>query len=206
MSRRLLAFVLPALLLGAAGTARAQGVGTYIGSLNWNVSLPMGDTKDFIGNTSYLGFTLDGDRFIRDKISVGFTFGWQEIYEETAGTFQLESGAITGTQYRHLMYLPFLVHGRWYPTGTGRITPFLGVGTGAYFIKQDLEVGIYGAIEDEWHFAVAPEAGIHIPFERGIGVTLQARYNLPLSSGPYLGGDNKAWDNVALQLGLMWFR
>src|SRR3982751_576326 len=57
----------------------------YVGTLSYTTASPAGDSKDFANNFSWLGFTAEGDWFMRKNISTGFILGWQEIYNEQDG-------------------------------------------------------------------------------------------------------------------------
>ena len=81
----------------------------YLGTLSYTMAQPAGDAKDFANGFSWLGFTVEGDWFLKTNLSAGFILGWQEIYKESNGdTFELDNGATTGRTYRHIGSLPLL--------------------------------------------------------------------------------------------------
>jgi hypothetical protein len=179
--------------------ARAQGFGDkpYMGSFFWNTAQPAGYANDFIGAFSWLGFTFEGDRFYSPNFSTGIVLGWQELYDQTGfQQYNFPQGAATGTTYRHLMIVPILVKARYWTgeTHQGRtMHPFFGAAIGTYYIRQTLDFGIYTAEESNWHFGLAPEAGIVMGQVRGAAWTLLARYNYAVKAGEYLDGKKPAW-------------
>lgn len=66
-----LIIVLSALTIGA----NAQNIAGFV----YQVSLPTGETKDFIDNTSWFGFGLEGRQFINENASVGMYVGWNKF-------------------------------------------------------------------------------------------------------------------------------
>lgn len=176
----------------------------YMGTLTYSPAMPTGDTKNFVDDFSWLGFTLEGDWFgWRDDISTGFIIGWQEMYQESNGdSFTFPIGTTTGRTYRHISAIPLLFRGRYWANADKQIQPFVGAGIGTYWMKQLLDFGIYTADEDHWHFGVAPEVGVMFTTRGGVGYTLNARYNYPVKAGDYLGGDKKAWAYWGIGMGI----
>jgi hypothetical protein len=97
-----------------AFAANAQiGVTPYVGTFNYTMAAPSGDSRDFADSYSWLGFTLEGDWFLKQNLSTGFILGWQEIHKEQNGdSFQFDNGTATGRTYRHLMSIPLLARAR----------------------------------------------------------------------------------------------
>ena len=51
-------------------------------------------------------------------------------------------------------------------------------------------MGVYRIDNDNWHFGIAPEAGLIIPFgDPTAGLYLSGRYNYAFDSGTALGGE-----------------
>jgi hypothetical protein len=196
-------------LLGAAAippsTAGAQvGNSPYLGSFTYTTAMPVGDTKDFANDFSWLGFTLEGDWFTRPNISTGFIAGWQEIYKNVKGDqFTFDNGAVYGSTYRHISSIPILLRARYWRGHQGEaFHPFAGLGLGTYWMKQTLDLGLYTAEESHWHFGLAPEVGVLMATKGGVGVTLNARYNYPFAAGDYLGGKSASFSYWGFGIGL----
>jgi hypothetical protein len=130
----------------ARGNAQRQ----YVGTLSYTMAQPSGDASDFANNFSWLGFTVEGDWFLRPNISAGFISGWQEIYKEQSGDeFTFANGAVAGRTYRHIGSLPILARARyWTGTPGDRAHMFAGLGLGTYWMKQTVDLGIYTADEN----------------------------------------------------------
>ena len=191
-----------------ASAARAQGLGEkpYMGSFFYNTALPVGDSKNFTDGYSWMGFTFEGDRFLTPNWSTGIVLGWQELYDQTGfEQYDFPQGAATGTTYRHLMVVPILVKGRYWTgeTHQGRnLHPFFGAAIGTYYVRQTLDFGIYTAEESNWHFGLAPEAGVVLGQVRGAAWTLLARYNYPVKAGEYLNGAKSVWSYWQFGVGI----
>ena len=197
-------FLLTLVALPFAGGNAQLASKQYVGTLSYTTASPVGDSKDFANAFSWLGFTIEGDWFIRQNISTGFILGWQEIYNETNGEqFTFDNGDVTGRTYKHLGALPILARARYWTGAPGEtFHAFAGLGVGTYWVKQTVDVGIYTADEDHWHFGVAPEVGFLVKTGYGVGWTVNARYNYPVATGDYLSGTSKSWSYWGIGLGL----
>ena len=197
------AVVAATLILPANADAQRRTRG-YMGTLTYSPAVPTGDTKNFVDDFSWLGFTLEGDWFgWRDDISTGFIIGWQELYQESNNdSFEFPIGTTTGRTYRHISAIPLLFRGRYWANADKQIQPFVGAGVGTYWMKQMLDFGIYTGEEDHWHFGVAPEVGVMFTTRGGVGWTLNARYNYPFKAGDYLSGDSKSWAYWGIGMGV----
>ena len=80
---------------------------------------------------------------------------------------------------------------------------FIGLNAGMYYILQRLDVGVYRLDNDNWHFGMAPEAGIIIPFDGdNTAFYVGARYNYAFDSGTTLGGnENNFYSFYEINLG-----
>jgi hypothetical protein len=203
ISARPLTWALCLLVFLAVPIARGNAQRTYVGTLSYTMAQPSGDASDFANNFSWLGFTVEGDWFIRDKISAGFISGWQEIYKEQGGdSFTFANGTVSGRTYRHIGSLPILARARyWTGTPGDRAHAFAGLGLGTYWMKQTVDLGIYTADEDHWHWGVAPEVGVLVKTGYDIGWTLNARYNYPVATGDYLAGKSASWSYWGFGIG-----
>ena len=185
--------------------ARGHAQKQYVGTLAYTMAQPSGDASDFANNFSWLGFSVEGDWFIRDKISTGFIAGWQEIYkEEGQGSYTFSNGTVTGARiYKHIGSLPLLARARyWTGTPGDRAHAFAGLGVGTYWMKQTVDAGIYTADSDAWHFGIAPEVGVLVKTGYDIGWTLNARYNYPFAAGDYLGGKSASFSYWGIGIGV----
>jgi outer membrane protein W len=81
------------------------------------------------------------------------------------------------------------------------LRPYIGLGAGAYYIKQRLEIGVMMLEVDNWHFGLMPEVGVLIPTESVIFI-IRAKYNYAFSAGKSIGKDAIDISYVSLNVGV----
>lgn len=176
------------LLLGLIVSGNAQH--SYW-SINWDIAKGMGDTGDFVGNTSFRGISADGRYFFSENASVGGFFGWNVLNDKLSDLppYEFEGadgsiGHISGTQYRYLNIFPVLINAHYYVETGGDIKPYAGMGIGTVYTEQRVDVGLTSLYSDTWAFGVQPEVGVYIPFGySGTGLNLAVRYLYGTSAG-----------------------
>jgi hypothetical protein len=191
-------------LIGSWSSASAQDNITMI---TYQPSVAVGDLEDFIGETSWIGWGLEGRRF-RDptsKLTMGFSFAWNVFDERFTGTTDFDQGAVTGTQRRWVNSLPFLITGDYYLNRKSGFKPYVGVGAGAYYIVQRIDIGVFKREVTNWHFGVEGEAGFQFPLGDIEGV-VAARYNYAFAAGDALYGDPVDITYVSAIVGLAYTR
>ena len=165
-----------ALLISVA--AYSQGLYT----LSYAISIPTGETGDYLSKPSFRGATFDGRGFITDNISLGGMVNWTVFYEHLPSASVTEgSRTATGTNYRYINAYPILFNAHYYwKLGEKNLRIYGGTGIGAYSINKRTEAGTWYWEEKNWHFGFAPEAGILIPvgFSSFINVSLKWNYAL----------------------------
>ena len=67
---------------------------------------------------------------------------------------------------------------------------YFGTGVGTYYIKQRLEIGLVAFESDNWHFGLAPEAGVLIKLSRDATMIFDVKYNYAFSAGENIGGSS----------------
>ncbi len=186
------------LLPGLAGSAQAARHVAYVGDNLWlgsyNVSIPLSDTKDYIGQTSWLGFTVEARHFLKPNATVGLLTGWTTIYNKSYRVSQTGSTTVSGVQARYLNIFPLLANGYFYFGDRDTPSFYLGGGVGTYWIERRTEVGLYAFTENDWHFGVAPEIGIAFPHGR-TSIVLSARYNHAFAAGSV---NQQSWLSLGL--------
>ena len=105
-----------------------------------------------------------------NTITLGLSFGWnifdEKSYEPIDLDYGAASGTITGTQVRTINSFPILVGFDHYFGKQNDMRTFIGVNTGVYYILQRLNIGVYQIDNDNWHFGLAPEGGVVMPYRR----------------------------------------
>ncbi len=154
---KLVAVLLASVLLASAAHAQDYWFG-----VSYDTSMPLEDTKEFAGDFSWLGLSLEGRKMVNDNASVGFVFAWHEMDKEFTGVAPVSQGVdVFAAQKRYINSFPMLVNAHYYLGQPGKPRLHVGLGLGAYLIERRVELGeIYVLDEDTWHFGIAPEAGI----------------------------------------------
>jgi hypothetical protein len=202
-----------ALLVFISFTSFAQELLTNV---TWNIGIPVSKMNQYTTDVTYRGFTIAGRRFLDKYNSVGFMTGWNVFDEKSYDPIDLAggengSGTLSGTQIRSVNSFPLLVGIHHHYGKKEDMRVFLGLNAGMYYILQRLDVGVYRLDNDNWHFGMAPEAGIIIPFDgENTGFYLGARYNYAFDSGTTLGGsENNFYSfyeiNIGFAFSSRWF-
>ena len=157
----------------------AQRAGRWTTTLWYSTVMGVSDTKDFAGDFSWRGFSMDVEQALTDDFTVGINTGWHVLSEKSQGTGQFDSGAISGTSFRYMNSVPLLLSANYFAGQQGGTRPFLGVGGGTYWIENRTDAGVFRVEDSNWHFGLMGEAGIVIR-RPSRTLTLSARYNWAL--------------------------
>ncbi len=154
-------------------------------NLNYQISVPFGDLKDFTDKASFRGMDLEYHKFVTERFSMGFAAGWNVFYQDinhATGDFHFKGNdnlyTMTGNQYRYVNTVPLTLIGRYFLTdGTSAVQPFLGLGAGARWTEKRLEIGQFTSTLSRWQFTFAPEIGMVVPFNDQVALNVGARYS-----------------------------
>jgi len=73
--------------------------------------------------------------------------------------------------------VPLMVNSHYY-FYPGMLMPYIGIGLGTYYIETRDFLGIYYVEEEAWHFGLAPEVGLTVPFgSSNTAFTVNVKYN-----------------------------
>lgn len=167
-------------------------------NLNYSMAVPMSETSDYIGNTSFRGVSFEGRAFLNDNISVGGYIGWN-VFDETKHNANFSGNGVDvhGTQFRFLNVLPIQVIGHYYIGGEfDRITPYVGLGVGTTHSLQRVEIGLVAFENNNWHLGFSPEVGVYIPVNYNLGFNVTARYDYAVES------NSSTYSNLTINVGL----
>ncbi len=173
MKKRALLVIPIALLLFSNGT---QAQDWYWG-MSYGMTAPVSDTKDFTEGVSWRNFAVDILATIRSNTAVGVNFGWNVFNDITAEVSSLENVDVGGTQFRYINSFPMLATVRQFTGRSGGPRFFYGAGIGAQYVKNRVDVGQWRLEDNTWHFALAPEIGVILPFGSDAKWFLNAKYN-----------------------------
>jgi opacity protein-like surface antigen len=179
--RRIITFI-SIIILTASGTF-SQGLLSVL----YDIGVPMGETTDFIGATSFRGFGLEARSFINNNLSYGGSFNWAIFYEEFGPReWEIEeTGTAFGKQYRYINSLPLMATMHYYFGEWDAKRLYVGGGLGAQKIDQRVDFGLYTANHNSWRFGFAPEVGLLIPVNFNSKLNLSAKYQYAVKSGDY---------------------
>ncbi len=189
-------FLVLVLCSGAVKADDAIGVVTY------DVSFPYGDMKDYISETSWRGFGLEGRWLVSPNFSLGLAWHWNTLSEKTSEMIEITNGHVTGNQFRLLYGSPIMATVFWYPKSpldNPGFMPYFGLGAGTIYVKKRLEIGVVAFNESNWHLGLTPEAGIMIPVGYYTNFIAGARFNYAFESG-----DAPSYQWWTLSLGFAW--
>ena len=189
------------ILLLVSASVSAQSMG----SITYNVAVPTDKLDNYIDEISWRGVGLEGRWFQSSNLSFGVSFGWNVFDLRTGDVIQIKEdnvgGAVSGTQLRYVNTFPMLATGHYY-TGKKRDQArfYVGAGVGTYYILQRLDA--YES--NNWHFGLAPEAGVLVTLSREVTMIFNVKYNYAFSSGEALGGGDNDVQYWGFNVGFAW--
>lgn len=156
-------------------------------NLNYQMSVPLGDLRDFTNKASFRGFDVEFHQFMGtdERFSLGAAIGWNVYYKDkndASGNFKFSGSndvyTITGNQYRYVNTVPMLAIGRFYFTDNNTaVRPYVGLGLGTSWTEKRLEVGQFASTVSRWQFAMSPELGMYVPLSSQFALNFGAKYN-----------------------------
>jgi opacity protein-like surface antigen len=158
-----------------AGVTYAQ---SGYSSISYQASVPFGGTASYLDKTSWRGGGGEIGTFLNSQLSIGLSANWNVFYQKVGLTTVNVSDATTlsGVEYRYINAFPLFAQVRYFTRDGDGILPYVGLGVGTAYMKQETRIGGYGFTNDGWQFGLYPEAGIS--FQMGNKrMLLGARYN-----------------------------
>lgn len=154
-------------------TANAQS------SFSIQYSMGFGGTiNNYITTTSWRGVTLEYKLYPQPNISIGIDAGWNHYYERRAfDTYTSGTSSYSGVQFRYANAVPIYITTNYYLSPGEKINPFIGVGIGTIYMDRYTDMGIFLVTDDNWHFALKPEAGVRVNLAMDMDMILALRYN-----------------------------
>lgn len=173
--------------------------------LDYNISYPTADTKDFTSDPSYKGIAVGSRGFLKPNFSAGILLAWHTFEQKTDQTLQLKDGSVQGEQTRILRSYPFFLNAHYYLGQEHKFRLYIGTNAGVYFINQQVESGNTVQDKSNWHFGLAPEAGFLIPLGWYANIHLNVRYNYGFTSGESITGEALPLSYWGISIGLAYF-
>ena len=194
MKRLLLALVAVPLL-----TTHVQAQGDWWWGVTYNISVPTGNTKDFVDKTSFRGASLEARKMIGQNASWGLLFGWYVFDQMRVDSVSAPGVDITGKPFNYVNVFPIQLTGHYYLGKRRGVRFFLGGGAGLMFYKQRTDVGLFRIEQNKTLLGIAPEIGVAIPLSWSLRGVVNVRYNYTTSSGDV---PSQSW--FGFGLGLAW--
>jgi opacity protein-like surface antigen len=197
------------LLLMMGLPLQAQDAVTVV---DYAISAPMSETKDYLDKTSFRGFHVDFRKFLggENKISIGGRVGWHVFNSDAiAETISIRTdelnGDVSGTQFRYINSFPLMAVFHAYFGEPGGVNAYVGSGAGVYYIKQRFEFGLLATEANNWQFGFAPEFGINVPVSDSIAANFNLVYNYALASGEDVSGNKSSQQYISFNIGLAFY-
>ncbi|NJK96644.1 MAG: porin family protein [Bacteroidales bacterium] len=152
--------------------------------ITYDVSAPLGNTMDFVGETSFRGFSFEAGMNLNDNFALGIKSGLHSFYESlNKDTYTDNNVTIYGKQFRYINSIPILLTASYFFRPDAGVSPYLTVGAGAYSFQRRIDLGLYNATNDfVWNFGLQPEVGMLFSLNKSLKLNLGARYNYILEN------------------------
>ncbi len=174
--------VLLLILVPASLSAQA-----WSGYLTYEMAYPTAETGDFISDMSLGGVGIGYRRFLfYPGFAIGVSWQWNTFQEKTRDLIELDGISVSGDQLRRIYASPILFNADYYYSGPEHewlVWPYAGVGVGPCYIDKSLQVGIADYEEKNWHFGIAPRAGMYFPIYNMIDGVVNFSYNYIFKAG-----------------------
>jgi hypothetical protein len=193
-----------AVLLAAAGTARADGylessyrLSTLV-SLTWEAAAPLQDLRTYVDQTSFRGGQLDLRFGVARHLSLGLATSWNWF----AQTFEQKSvsypdATVTAAVYDRAQFIALQGTVHWYLLD-GPVQPYLGAGAGGVWTSTFESVADLSRSSHSFDFAARGDAGVLVSIGPGFAVHVSARYQYTLAS--LRGVEDAQWLGVNVGL------
>jgi opacity protein-like surface antigen len=183
-------------LIGFGITAKAQN---SLYSLNYLVTLPSGNTADFIDVVSGRGFSFEYQKFINDHVTIGGELGYSTLFKRTENeVYTRETASLSGIQYRYQYAFPIMATAAYYHSFTNLIRPYVSLGIGTIATQRTIQMGMYESEDIHWQFGFRPELGTLIQPNDNMAFRFGVKY-----FGTLEGGDLAGQSNLGFNIGIV---
>ena len=147
--------------------------------VQWNISIPTSDFKNWINETSIRGIEFGGNYHFETNVTVGGAVGYGAFFKKTGKmTVDYQNNTVTAVHFRDLSSYYFMAEGGYAYQSDFFMTPYARIGIGAYYTEQVTQIGLLYWRDENWNFGLRPEIGVlmEVP-NSGIGFIVNAKYN-----------------------------
>ncbi|MEG2321496.1 MAG: outer membrane beta-barrel protein [Bacteroidales bacterium] len=170
--------------LSCVSIVKAQSYGNnmrQIYSLNYQMSIPLGGSKDFVSKASFEGININWAYFVTNNLAVGVDLTYNNYHENFGQKIYRPNDftAINAAQYRYTQVFPIKAQIKYFFTPNRFIKVYAGLGIGALSAGEHVVIQDIDVWDNNWGFLLAPEVGMLIPFgSKAIwGANITAGYN-----------------------------
>ncbi|MBU2651828.1 MAG: OmpW family protein [Bacteroidetes bacterium] len=179
--KRIFAFIIFGSLFFVPGVFAQQGGHL---SVQYDISFGMGDLGDYISKASFRGISVQYRYAATENILVGVDAAWYVFYEKRDyDTYTVGTQSISGIQYRTQNEMPILVAVDYLIFTDKVVNPYIGFGIGTLYTERATDMGIWRIVQDPWHFAIKPEAGILAEISGNTSAKIAVKYYNGFKSG-----------------------
>ena len=184
--------------LAIFSSALAMNGQEVIWKMTYDVGFPLSATKEFAGQVSWRGLSLDVDRFVNDRLAVGMGFAWSTFIEkEPDSYYERDRILLHGTQMRYINNMPLMARISYYMP-MDMFETYFSLGIGTAWQETRREIGTFAFTGNYWHFALAPELGVILPVGTSyVNAKVKYTHGFETSNGPALS-------YLSLGLGFAW--
>ncbi len=178
--------------LSCVSMGKAQSYGNnmrQIFSLNYQMSVPLGSSRDFVSKMSFEGININWAYFVTQRLAVGVDFTYNNYHQKIGQKIYRPNDftAVNAAQYRYTQVFPLKAQVKYFFTPDRFIKAYAGLGMGALSAGEHIIIQDIDAWNNTWGFLLSPEAGILIPFGRDAnwGANVTAGYNWSTNSSTF---------------------
>ena len=189
--------ILTSVCISHAALAQSNVTTSYV------VGFPAGDIGDFIGKTSWRGFSFDYRYIFKPNVAAGINIAWTTFYEELDyGTYTSENASLTGKQFRYSNHVPMVATLTYFADPDAPMNPFLSFGIGTMYSRRNTDMNFYTLEQEAWNFLLQPEVGVQLNLGAGVAIAISGKYNYGFEAGSELPD---AQSYFALNIGFAFF-
>lgn len=153
----------------------------WYSSLNYQVTVPLADIKEFADAISPLGIGFEVGRFLNQRLAIGLNVSWNIFRGDLQ---QTSSGILKREKKISIILFPAMVTVRYHLKGIDKgFAPFVGVGIGGNSVVQGNDNGFLTVASvilgnnANGHFGITPEVGFTLPFSSDMTGLVKLKYN-----------------------------
>ena len=182
-------------------TGKSYGQQDSYMSVQYSVSIPMGDMGEYISKTSWRGILIEYRGYVTSNLFVGIDAGWNVFSEKKDyDTYTQGTESLTGIQYRYQNQVPLLATIDYLFSADKELKPYVGFGIGTMYSERSTDMNLYRLKLNSWQFALKGEVGLLYEVSYTSSVKFAVKY--------YTGFKNNTFESnqsyLSINLGMAW--